>query len=297
MWGALRFDRAHIMPFLYKLHYSLHIPGNVGIILLGIIALMWMFDCFVGFYLTLPMTTAAPKATKGKQKDWWKRWKPAWLIKYRARFARVNLDIHRASGLWFWIVIFILAMTSASLNLGDEVAKPVVRMFAQLDDSEWLSPAVQLRSDVRPKITYATAVAHALGALPEESKDLTVSYLSYLKESNVYWVALQPPRRENAFLRLEQTQILVDGDTGGIRRMRSYESGKGGDKFMDWQFPLHTGQILGLPGRIVICLSGFVILALSVTGVIVWWKKLWARRVSKASRKRYVSSTRSAERR
>jgi uncharacterized iron-regulated membrane protein len=142
------------------------------------------------------------------------------------------------------------------------------------------------RSDTPPKISYATAVAHALNTLPEDSKDLTVAYLSYLKDRNVYWVALKPPGRENAFLRLEHTQIFVDGDTGDIRCVRSYESGTAGDKFMDWQLPLHTGQVLGLSGRILVCFAGFVVLALSITGVIMWWKKLQARRVSKPERGR-----------
>ncbi len=65
LWGAARFDRAHLIPFLYKLHYSLHLPGSWGIWLMGGVALAWMLDCLVGFYLTLP-----------RGKPFWKKWRP-----------------------------------------------------------------------------------------------------------------------------------------------------------------------------------------------------------------------------
>ncbi|MGQ0594799.1 MAG: hypothetical protein ACT4QB_19835 [Gammaproteobacteria bacterium] len=37
-------------------------------------------------------------------RSWWRRWKPAWLIK-RSRF---NYDVHRASGLWVWAMLHCL---------------------------------------------------------------------------------------------------------------------------------------------------------------------------------------------
>ena len=43
------------------------------------------------------------------------------------------------------------------------------------------------------------------------------------------------------------------------------------------QFPLHSGRILGLPRRILISLMGLVVAMLSVTGVVIWWKKRAAR--------------------
>jgi uncharacterized iron-regulated membrane protein len=38
-------------------------------------------------------------------------------------------------------------------------------------------------------------------------------------------------------------------------------------------FPLHSGQIIGLPGRILISFSGIAVVVLTVTGVIIWAKK------------------------
>ncbi|WP_051928071.1 PepSY-associated TM helix domain-containing protein [Nitrosococcus oceani] len=51
--GVISEGRVNLMPFLYQLHYSLAL-GTVGIWVLGICALIWTLDCFVGFYLTLP---------------------------------------------------------------------------------------------------------------------------------------------------------------------------------------------------------------------------------------------------
>ena len=41
------------MPFIYSLHFKLAL-GMTGFWIMGIVALVWTLDCFVGFYLTLP---------------------------------------------------------------------------------------------------------------------------------------------------------------------------------------------------------------------------------------------------
>lgn len=42
---------------------------------------------------------------------------------------------------------------------------------------------------------------------------------------------------------------------------------------MQLQFPLHSGRILGLPGRILVSLLGLAVATLSVTGVLIWLRK------------------------
>jgi len=108
---------------LYRLHYTLHIPemwgiDRWGIWLMGGIAVIWVIDSFVGFYLTLPLRR------QGASKPWMRRWKPAWKIRWNGGRNKLNFDLHRAFSLWTWILLFILAFTAFSLNLYSEVFIP-----------------------------------------------------------------------------------------------------------------------------------------------------------------------------
>ncbi|WP_040499615.1 PepSY-associated TM helix domain-containing protein, partial [Ideonella sp. B508-1] len=48
--------------------------------------------------------------------------------------------------------------------------------------------------------------------------------------------------------------------------------------FLQSMFPLHSGRILGLGGRLLISLMGLAIATLSVTGVLIWARKQRGRR-------------------
>jgi uncharacterized iron-regulated membrane protein len=272
-WGAARLDRLHILSFLYSIHTSLHIPGRIGTVLLGIVALLWAIDCFVGFYLTLPART------KSAGRGWWPRWKLAWQIKRGASFTRLNLDIHRAGGLWFWLVTFVLALSSVALNLGDEVFKPAVRLFGALSadpfDAVGKRPSLPQRM---PRIDHTEAAALGRAALSDASGPMYLGYLSYLPDRHAYWVAFRPAERESRFMALGETWVFVDADTGAVRHRSRFEDATAADTFVELQLPLHSGQAFGLPGRIVICVSGLLVAVLSITGVIIWWKKRRSKR-------------------
>ncbi|HET8760590.1 MAG TPA: PepSY-associated TM helix domain-containing protein, partial [Nitrospiria bacterium] len=61
-------------------------------------------------------------------------------------------------------------------------------------------------------------------------------------------------------------------------------TGTPGDVFMQIQFPLHSGQMAGLTGRIVIAAVGVVTAMLSITGVVIWFRKRRARGLKRARR-------------
>jgi uncharacterized iron-regulated membrane protein len=61
--------------------------------------------------------------------------------------------------------------------------------------------------------------------------------------------------------------------------------GSAGDIFMQAQFPLHSGRIIGLTGRIVVSVLGVVVAMLSATGFLIWMKKARARRRSTSGSK------------
>jgi uncharacterized iron-regulated membrane protein len=47
---------------------------------------------------------------------------------------------------------------------------------------------------------------------------------------------------------------------------------------MQSMFPLHHGNIAGMPGRIAMSISGLLLAVLSVTGVVIWERKRRGRR-------------------
>jgi len=54
VWGACCFERKHLIPFIYVLHFSLKLPGEYGLWVMGSVAIAWLLESLIGFYLTLP---------------------------------------------------------------------------------------------------------------------------------------------------------------------------------------------------------------------------------------------------
>ena len=97
---------------VFWLHRDL-LLGNFGKLLLGVIALLWTINCFIGFYLTLPRTVkkghAAHRKTVKKRASVLKRWLPAWKIRRKTNTFKLNYDVHHAFGLWLWLMLFVIA--------------------------------------------------------------------------------------------------------------------------------------------------------------------------------------------
>lgn len=99
-WDDYSAGTRSLIPFMYRLHYSLAL-GEVGTFLFGIVALLWTVDCFVGAYLTFPAPCRTPAPRQGAVRRWLRRWVPAWLVRGTTRFGLV-FTWHRASGSWVW---------------------------------------------------------------------------------------------------------------------------------------------------------------------------------------------------
>lgn len=257
LWGALRMDRRHIVPLLYAIHQDLHLPGEWGRWLLGGVALAWTADCFVGFALTLP---------RGRLS--FRTWAPAWRIKRGAGSWRTTFDWHRASGLWLWPALLVVAVTSVSLNLYKEVFSPLLTRILPV---EWPMPGKQRLGGTWIGFDAAVACAHADAR--RIGRDAPVRQVVRLDAKGMYRVKLRHVDRVGAGPLI----VHVAGD--GCRPIAVAGAGTGtsGDKVIDLMFPLHSGDAGGLAGRILICLTGLTVAGLSLTGILIWLRKRAAR--------------------
>lgn len=273
-YGAWRFDSAHLMPFIVLLHYSLHLPGKWGDWLLGIVAIAWLLDSFVGFWLTLP----AQRGTVRAGPSWWRRWKPAWWVKGGAGALRLNLDLHRAGGLWLWGLLLVLALTSIAMNLRREVFQPMVQLFVPVSPDPFRSLPERPLADGAARLRWHDAVQAARAHLPVPSRTWPLHGVYHAKELDAFAVTFVEPGNRNTVGRLGEERVFVHAGTGALLLRHGYGDGTAGDKYLAWQYPLHSGQIAGLPGRILVCAAGLAVAGLSITGVVIWASKRRARR-------------------
>jgi len=293
-WGAVwPVTRENFVSFLYKLHYTLHIPefwgsDRWGMRLLGVIAVIWTLDCFVGFYLTLPArrkSNAARAASVTRQLDrgFWARWKPAWAIKTSGSAYRINFDIHRAFGLWTWLLLFVIAFTAFSLNLYFEVFSPLMKSVSSYTPTPYeLRTPAPLDQPATPKLSFADIIAKGEADGRSRGWSEPVGAVYYAQQYDIYSASFFRPGDDHGAGGVGPAQLYYDGQDGRPLGARVPWQGTAADVFVQAQFPMHSGRILGLPGRILISAMGIVVAVLSVTGVFIWYRKRRARLTAQA---------------
>jgi len=267
VWGACCFQRENFIPFILEFHYNLTLPGNWGLWLMGMVAIAWVFDCFIALWLTLP-----------RGKPFWKKWSTAWKIKGGHAY-RLNFDLHRAGGLWLWLLLLPIAVSSVAMNLPSQVFKPAVSLFSPVEPSVYEArgglPAEQLGVT---QLSYQQAYERAL----EEGKRLgltaAIGELYYSFEYNFYGAGFGQHDTEAH----GKSWLFFHGTDGRLLGQEIAGQGTLGERFYRLQLPIHGGRIIGVAGQVLIALLGAVIAMLSATGIYIWWRKLMARRSSKA---------------
>lgn len=275
---ALPTNLAQIMPFVYRLHYGLAL-GETGAWILGLVALIWTVDCFVGFYLTLPSPSPTSK------RSYQARWAPAWVIKRGASFYRLNFDLHRAGGLWLWAMLLIFAWSSVYMDLTGFYIR-VTSFFLDYEAPIWAqTPSGDAPSDRQP-LGWEAAQAAALKLLSEQAREhgLTVDrIIAFNREASLYELRVHSNRDIGG--KYGSTSLYLDAYTGAFHSLSLPTGRRAGETLTTWLAELHTANVFGLFYRIFVSFLGLAIVILSGTGVYVWWKKRSARQLHREHRK------------
>jgi uncharacterized iron-regulated membrane protein len=248
-FGEPGFDARRFSQFMYQLHMDLNL-GPVATWLLGLLALLWVFDHVASAMLSFPTA---------------RRWMESFRVRWKSGSAKITFDLHRAPGLWLFPVTLMLAVTGVALNWPTETDA----VF------EAVSPTTPFPTETLPTLPQAEyrpaiSIDRAMAIARAETAGARVSAVSTHPDKGVYWVRLKDPRD------LDETGgrwVVVDFRDGRVLSNRHLRDGSVGDEVKAWLFPLHTGHAVGWPGRILICLSGLVLSGFIVTGVMIWWTR------------------------
>jgi uncharacterized iron-regulated membrane protein len=256
-------------------------------LLFGIAALIWTINTFVGLYLTLPLSfNASHKPTV--QPGFLKRWAKSWQINRSASIYRITFDLHRAGGLWVWLMLLVFAWSAVSFNLRKQVYQPVMSALFSLPDPGNFPPVILPHPKPTPDIDWPKAYLLAQQHMQEQAqlhgfKLLEEDALSYLPDKGLFAYTVKSDKDIND--KIAATSIYFDGDSGAFVALSLPTGQNTGTTITRWLVALHTASLWGLPYKILVSVFGLVVAMLSITGVYIWWKKRRAKQLGKAQRK------------
>lgn len=259
-WGAVSLSRENLLPFLYKLHYSLHIPDvgrfDLGLWVMGVIAIAWVIDSLIALIIAFPSR---------------KVWRKSFRIRWQGGATRLNFDLHRSGGVWVWPLLLTLAITAVTMNLRDSVVRPIVSVFSTITPD----PLEEFESGrggkpQTPSVTRAEVLALALQEGQKRGFQNPVGGMFFANELGTYGVGFFEPGNTHGDGGLGNPYLHYDAANGRFLGADVPGEGSAGDLFLQAQFPLHSGRIAGITGRVIVTLLGLAVAMLSVTGLVIW---------------------------
>ena len=286
---------------VFWLHRDL-LLGDTGKLILGIVALAWTMNCFIGFYLTLPRAVKKNQMPRQyptkKRASLLTRWLPAWKIRRKTNVFKLNYDLHQAFGLWLWAMLFMIAWSSVGFNL-KQVYQPVMQAIVGLegkdgkeDKSKKLTDLPTLNAkvasqDIVNQGTVNKDVVNKANSIEYASKQANIAAqkhgLTVQKLLGIRWVEedkqwqMRFKTNQDIGKKGGASSITVNAGSGSVERVNfGYQSSSFGSKTDQWLSTLHMGHISDGAGhllyQIFLALVGLAVAVLSGTGVYLWWK-------------------------
>lgn len=243
---AVRTWGQYPMSWIYRLHYQL-LAGSTGKYIVGVGGISLLFFCISGLVL------------------WWPRrgrWRRALTIKRNSGPFRFNYDLHKTVGIYLLPMLLVIAFSGVTLVFHTATEKLVGAIL--LLEKHTVPPS----SPGNQALSVDQIVAIGQRIFPEA--ELKRVYLPQ-RPTDSYRLAfnqLGEPWSNHA-----ASALWVDPYNGAVLAVRDSQTLAAGSKFLAWQFPLHNGDALGLPGRWLVFICGCAPGLLFSTGFYMWWRK------------------------
>ena len=210
---------------------------------------------------------------------WWPRkWnrqtiKRGFILKLKGSFSKINFNLHKVAGFYAAIFLLIMAITGLIKNL-DWFSEFV---YYATSGGEKLVPYKSPKSDT---ITITLNALHPIDILSnkllKEEPDAKSFYFSLpKKKEDTYRVSVVHER--NSYYKQDNLffdQYSLEPLEGTGTYAGKYTEASAADNLRRMNLDIHTGKILGLPGKIIAFLASLIGASLPISGVIIWIKRI-----------------------
>lgn len=192
---------------------------------------------------------------------WWpvKRLAVNWGVGGRRRW----FDLHNTVGVLAFVFLFILSLTGIVIGF-ESVTSPLFYRLTSSRPYPFAIPATAMPGArlVTPDDAVAAARAAMPGAVPIA--------VTAPNPKSAYRVAMRFPEDRTPGGR---TRVHVDPYTGAVALAESSRTTAAGTWIVNTNRAIHTGDIFGIPGKILVSLASLAAVAQVITGLTMWWKR------------------------
>jgi uncharacterized iron-regulated membrane protein len=249
-----------VLSFVRELHANLLSLAGMG---------RWLNGIGGGFVFLLCVTGII---------IWWPgrgRWARAMKVDRRANWKRVNLDLHNATGFWLLLPIAVLAITGSSFTWPRQYRATVAAVLP-------VTAQEPPKSNVKNKgLTPPPSIDDLVEQARAQVPGLVLVRVGVpTGPEQVYTVFLRPAGStgDDEAPRI-MTRVQFDRYTGALLRVTRPDAPRtSGDRVIEWLGPLHTGNFGGAIVKWLYVVVGLAPALLFVTGFVIWWNRVIARR-------------------
>ena len=245
---------------MFKLHRWLLLDISVGRPIVGVSTIIFLILSISGIVLWFPKR----KLKKLK----WRHLKPGFKIAWRAKWKRINYDLHVTLGFYTAIFLVIMALTglfwsfewykdAGSAVLGTEV-------FSGRGGEPKIKSNISANSN---KVDYNTVLKITARELPFKG---TTIFQIPTDENEVFSIK---KLHDKDFLQTATDELKIDLD-GTVISKQLFSEKPINVQIAQSIKAIHIGSIFGWFSKIIYFISCLIATSLPITGVIIWLNKL-----------------------
>ena len=252
----ISFSRSQFVPSLMSWHRNF-LGSDNGKLLVSVNGIVLAIIALSGIYLWWPVW---------RLKAWWQ----AITISHQGPWKRFNFRLHRATGFYSTPILLMLAITGIYFNQPDWITPIVKQVVSVTADSK----------EVKASTENNFTDSEIKNLNPDQIIDLAQKEFPMARVTRISF----PEKTDGRFeVRLHQpgelregsgaTRVTVDALHGKIIKIRDPLKASKEALFYSYFFPLHSGEIFGTIGKIIISFVGLLPLLFAISGTLIWLRR------------------------
>ncbi len=248
---VLKKDKTIFFFFVVAHLHSSLLAGKIGHWIMFIATIIFMIGCITGLVLWFPKRWN--KASK----------KASFTIKWKAKFKKLNYDLHKVLGFYSLIPALVLAITG-TLIFSPSLKEKTIQSF--VPDGRSLK-SILLKIDTTRVSKDVVPIAYKILENEKDREEINI-WNSHLQKLEAYiFTTGKIGLKSVSNAKITVYNRYTGEKINGIKHHIQFEKGKN----LIWQ--LHLGHWFGQLGKFITFLTGFIATSLSITGFLIWWHK------------------------